>query len=44
MLTYVYFGTNDLARAIAFYDAALAPLGMQQDRRALSRDQTNLTK
>jgi catechol 2,3-dioxygenase-like lactoylglutathione lyase family enzyme len=30
MLTYVYFGTNDLARAIVFYDAALAPLGMQR--------------
>jgi catechol 2,3-dioxygenase-like lactoylglutathione lyase family enzyme len=30
MLTYVYFGTNDLARAIAFYNAALAPLGMQR--------------
>jgi catechol 2,3-dioxygenase-like lactoylglutathione lyase family enzyme len=30
MLTYVYFGTNDLARAIAFYDAVLAPLGMQR--------------
>ena len=30
MLTYVYFGTNDLARAIAFYNATLAPLGMQR--------------
>lgn len=30
MLTYIYFGTNDLARAIAFYNAALAPLGMQR--------------
>ena len=30
MLTYVYFGTNDLARAILFYDATLAPLGMQR--------------
>jgi len=28
MLSYVYFGTNDLARATAFYDATLAPLGM----------------
>jgi catechol 2,3-dioxygenase-like lactoylglutathione lyase family enzyme len=28
MLSYVYFGTNDLERAIRFYDAALAPLGM----------------
>lgn len=28
MLSYVYYGTNDLARAIAFYNAALAPLGM----------------
>jgi catechol 2,3-dioxygenase-like lactoylglutathione lyase family enzyme len=30
MLTYVYFGTNDLPRAIAFYSAALAPLGMRR--------------
>jgi catechol 2,3-dioxygenase-like lactoylglutathione lyase family enzyme len=30
MLTYVYFGTNDLARAIAFYNATLAPLGMSR--------------
>ena len=30
MLTYVYFGTNDLARAIAFYNATLAPLGMRR--------------
>ncbi len=30
MLTYVYVGTNDLARAIRFYDATLAPLGMQR--------------
>ena len=30
MLTYVYFGTNDLARAIAFYSATLAPLGMKR--------------
>jgi catechol 2,3-dioxygenase-like lactoylglutathione lyase family enzyme len=28
MLSYVYFGTNDLDRAIAFYNASLAPLGM----------------
>ena len=28
MLSYVYFGTNDLARATRFYDAALAPLAM----------------
>jgi catechol 2,3-dioxygenase-like lactoylglutathione lyase family enzyme len=28
MLSYVYYGTNDLARAIAFYNAALTPLGM----------------
>ena len=28
MLSYVYFGTNDLKRATAFYDAVLAPLGM----------------
>jgi catechol 2,3-dioxygenase-like lactoylglutathione lyase family enzyme len=30
MLRYVYFGTNDLEKAIAFYDAVLAPLGMQR--------------
>ena len=30
MLSYVYFGTNDLARAIRFYDATLTPLGMQR--------------
>lgn len=30
MLTYVCLGTNDLARATAFYDAALAPLGLQR--------------
>lgn len=30
MLTYVYFGTNDLARAIRFYEAALAPLEMKR--------------
>jgi catechol 2,3-dioxygenase-like lactoylglutathione lyase family enzyme len=30
MLTYVYLGTNDLERATAFYDATLAPLGLQR--------------
>jgi len=30
MLTYVYVGTNDLARATRFYDAALGCLGMQR--------------
>ncbi len=30
MLTYVYLGTNDLERAALFYDAILAPLGMQR--------------
>jgi catechol 2,3-dioxygenase-like lactoylglutathione lyase family enzyme len=30
MLTYVYFGTNDLSRAIAFYNAVLSPLGMER--------------
>lgn len=30
MLTYVYFGTNDLDRAIEFYSATLAPLGMER--------------
>jgi catechol 2,3-dioxygenase-like lactoylglutathione lyase family enzyme len=28
MLSYVYFGTNNLERATRFYDATLAPLGM----------------
>jgi catechol 2,3-dioxygenase-like lactoylglutathione lyase family enzyme len=32
MLSYVYLGTNDLERATAFYDAVLAPLGMQRCR------------
>ena len=27
MFSYMALGTNDLARAVAFYDAALAPLG-----------------
>jgi catechol 2,3-dioxygenase-like lactoylglutathione lyase family enzyme len=31
MLTYVYFGTNDLDRATRFYDAALTLLGMPFD-------------
>ena len=30
MLTYVYFGTQDLERAIRFYDATLGSLGMQR--------------
>jgi catechol 2,3-dioxygenase-like lactoylglutathione lyase family enzyme len=30
MLSYVYFGTNNLDKAIAFYSAALAPLGMRR--------------
>jgi catechol 2,3-dioxygenase-like lactoylglutathione lyase family enzyme len=30
MLSYVYYGTNDLERAIRFYDAALAALEMQR--------------
>lgn len=30
MLSYVYFGTTDLARAIAFYNEVLAPLGMRR--------------
>jgi catechol 2,3-dioxygenase-like lactoylglutathione lyase family enzyme len=30
MLTYAYFGSNDLERATAFYDAVLAPLGMKR--------------
>lgn len=28
MLSHVTIGTNDLARAIRFYDAVLAPLGI----------------
>jgi catechol 2,3-dioxygenase-like lactoylglutathione lyase family enzyme len=30
MLSYVYFGTNDLARARAFYDAVLGTIGMSR--------------
>jgi len=30
MLTYVYVGTNDLQRAVSFYEAVLRPLGMQR--------------
>jgi hypothetical protein len=30
MLSYTYFGTNNLDKAIAFYSAALAPLGMKR--------------
>jgi catechol 2,3-dioxygenase-like lactoylglutathione lyase family enzyme len=30
MLSYVYFGTNDLEKAIEFYDAVLGALGMQR--------------
>lgn len=30
MLSYVYLGTNNLARATRFYDALLAPLGMSR--------------
>ncbi|MGO9038424.1 MAG: VOC family protein [Steroidobacteraceae bacterium] len=30
MLTYVYFGTNDLERATQFYDSTLVPLGMRR--------------
>jgi len=28
MVTYVYFGTNDLEHATRFYDATLVPLGI----------------
>jgi catechol 2,3-dioxygenase-like lactoylglutathione lyase family enzyme len=28
MLSYVYFGTNDLSRAIGFYNAVLTPIGL----------------
>ena len=30
MLSYCYYGTNDLERATRFYDAVLAPLGMKR--------------
>jgi catechol 2,3-dioxygenase-like lactoylglutathione lyase family enzyme len=30
MLRYVYFGTNNLEKAVAFYTATLAPLGMER--------------
>jgi catechol 2,3-dioxygenase-like lactoylglutathione lyase family enzyme len=30
VLSYVCFGTNDLARATRFYEAALAPLGLRR--------------
>lgn len=30
MFTYVCLGTNDIARATRFYDATLAPLGLQR--------------
>ena len=30
MLTYAYFGTNDLGRAIPFYEATLSVLGMKR--------------
>jgi catechol 2,3-dioxygenase-like lactoylglutathione lyase family enzyme len=30
MLSYVYLGTSDLARAIRFYDAILAPIEMKR--------------
>jgi catechol 2,3-dioxygenase-like lactoylglutathione lyase family enzyme len=30
VLSYAYFGTNDLGKAIAFYDATLATIGMQR--------------
>jgi catechol 2,3-dioxygenase-like lactoylglutathione lyase family enzyme len=40
MFSYMALGTNDLARAIVFYDAALAPLGhgriVEHDRDATS--------
>jgi catechol 2,3-dioxygenase-like lactoylglutathione lyase family enzyme len=35
MLSYAYFGTNDLARATRFYDAVLGALGM---RRCVTHD------
>ena len=35
MLSYVYFGTNDLEKATRFYDATLTPLGV---RRCITND------
>lgn len=32
MFSYMVLGTNDLARAVAFYDATLAPLGHHRIR------------
>ena len=39
---YITLGTNDLARAIRFYDAALAPLGLQ--RRATEADEAGYAR
>jgi catechol 2,3-dioxygenase-like lactoylglutathione lyase family enzyme len=36
MLTYMYFGTNDLGKAIVFYEATLSVLGM---KRCMTGDQ-----
>ena len=30
MFTYIYLGTNDLERAIKFYDAAMGVLGLKR--------------
>jgi catechol 2,3-dioxygenase-like lactoylglutathione lyase family enzyme len=35
MFSHLTIGTNDFARAIGFYDAILAPLGMERARPAL---------
>ena len=35
MLSYVYFGTNDLEKATRFFDATLTPLGV---RRCITND------
>ncbi len=32
MLSHVTIGTNDLERAIRFYDAVLAPLGIERGK------------
>ena len=37
MILYITLGTNDLSRATRFYDAALAPLGLQ--RRVTATDE-----
>ena len=37
MLSYVYFGTNDLAKTIALYNATLAPVQVRAELAARRR-------